>query len=421
VKILLLNRAYPPAEGASGQLASELCAALVREDWHVTVITADTEGASRSESCNGVHVERVRAVPFSRGNHLRRLIGYLSLYLTLLWRALRLPPHDIIITMTDPPLLLVLGPVLKWITGAPLIHWAQDIYPEIAEELGVIGRNKLLAKFCRFASTWALLRHERIVVIGQCMKERLLTRGLPESRIEVIPNWAPALPSHVDRGRTFRAHHHLGARFVVMYSGNFGLAHSFSSILEAAALLQTSHPRVLFLLIGSGPRLAELKRDVQGRKISNLRFLPPQPPDQIFETLAAADLHLASLHPSLCGLAVPSKIYGILAVGRPYLFLGPKKSEAARLIETHQCGSVVDPASGPNLASMITEWAGDAPRFAEGNRAASLASRHFVLGRGLAAFRKVLKSLARDDCQDSLSPPDFGAPFPQQIPSKTKT
>jgi colanic acid biosynthesis glycosyl transferase WcaI len=419
--LLILNRVYPPAEGATGHLIRELATALCREGWHVTVVTGPAPGSPGSEMMDGVRVERAGAFAFSEGNHWRRLGCYLALYPALLWRALRLPAADVVITMTDPPLLLLLGPLLKRLKGARLLHWSQDIYPEIAEELGVIAKDKLLARLCRTASTRALLSHDRIVAIGRCMKKRLLQRGVPGDRLEVIPNWAPPFHPIDHADNPFRSRHHLAGRFVVMYSGHFGLAHSFSAMIDAAELLQISHPRILFLFIGTGPRLAEIKDHPTTRRLANVRFLPAQTPETLAESLGAADLHLASLQPSLCGLAVPSKIYGILAVGRPCLFLGSREREGARLIEDYHCGSVIDPPSGAALAATVLEWATDSARRAEAGRAARVAAQDFSLTQAVSTFGVVLRELANEDRPAQILPSAGAEPFSQHIASKAKT
>src|SRR5262245_14576344 len=131
LSVLFLNRVYPPADGATGQLLAELAPELVKAGWQVTVVTSRSNAAvAPSEVIAGVRVERVRGLSFSRACHWKRALSYLALYPALLWRALRLPRADVIVTMTDPPLHLGLGPVLQWIKGSRLVHWAQDLYPE---------------------------------------------------------------------------------------------------------------------------------------------------------------------------------------------------------------------------------------------------------------------------------------------------
>jgi glycosyltransferase involved in cell wall biosynthesis len=354
-----VNRVYPPASGATGALLAELGPALVDRGWRVTVLTGPAEGAPVSESTgDGVHVERVGALSFTRESTWRRGLAYASLFPAFLVRALRIPAPDVFVTKTDPPMLKVLGPLLARLTGAQAVHWAQDLYPEVAAEVGVIANDGLPARALRRLSTAALRGHAHVVAVGRCMQERLTEdRGLAPDRVSVVPNWPPAAVDAVPHDdNPFRAEHDLDDRFVVMYSGNMGLAHPFDAVLDAAAALAAERPEVLFLLVGEGPRKADLRRQVRRRALSNVRFLPFQPRERLDQSLSAADLHLVTMRPELEGLVVPSKLYGALGAGRPVLFLGPPGSEAARVVEEHDCGDVLPTPSGGALADAIRNW-----------------------------------------------------------------
>lgn len=326
------------------------------------MLTTQADGsAAASESIRGVQVVRVPGLPFTHEVSWRRVITYFSLYLALLWHAVRLPASDVVVTMTDPPMLMLLGPIIALFKRSRLVHWAQDIYPEVAEELGVLDRRGILACICRFFSTFALKRNFKIVTIGRCMKQYLLSRRIPPRLLEVIPNWFPGAMSQCSGadGVAFRAEHKLWGKFLVMYSGNLGLAHSFGGILEAAHELQTKRPDMLFVFIGDGPRLDELKTRAAELSLTNMLLLPPRPLENVTETLAAADIHLVTMREKLCGLVVPSKVYGVLSAGRPCIFMGPSGSEAAIVIQQNQCGNVVPVNDSSSLIGAILRWADD--------------------------------------------------------------
>lgn len=399
--ILFINRVYPPADGATGALLAELAAALVQRGWRVTVLTGPVEGAPpRERTASGVRVVRVRSLGFTRASTGRRALAYLSLYPALLARALRLAPAaDVIVTKTDPPMLLTLGLVLKRLTRARLVHWAQDLYPEVAEELGVIRRGGALAGGLRALSTAALKSHDHVVAVGRCMRERVTARGCAAGRVSVIPNWPVNTVSPVaHEANPFRTKHDLEGRFVVMYSGNMGLAHPFETVLDAAERL-AEHPDVVFLFVGAGPRKAWVREEAARRALPNVRFLPFQPKATLDQSLSAADVHLVTMQRALRGLVVPSKVYGVLAAGRPCLFLGPERSEAARRLREHRCGTVLPDPTAAELADSILRWRADADE-----RAAAGARGHaFVQDadtRAFSAFDAVLRRVA------GLSPVD---------------
>jgi glycosyltransferase involved in cell wall biosynthesis len=380
--VLFLNRVYPPDRAATGHMLADLARGLVRRGWRVSVVVANTTAAPSRETLDGVEVHRVAGLPFTRASALRRALAYLSLYPGLFWRAWRIADVDVVVTKTDPPLVQLLGALLP----RPAVHWAQDIYPELAVELGVLKPG--MAAPLRALSTWCLRRHRTVVAIGRCMAERLAVRGLDRACIAVVPNWADTERVRPIDAGGFRAEHGLHGP-VVMYSGNLGLAHPFGAMLDAAAAL----PEATIVFVGDGPRLGWVRDQVQRRGLANVRFLPFQPLERLAESLSAADLHLASMEPHLAGLVVPSKVYGILAAGRPCLFLGPADSEAARLIAAHGCGEVLAPDA--DLAASIRAWLDDPARREEAGNRARAAAEAGGLPAALDAFDRLLTAATR--------------------------
>ncbi|MBK7999094.1 MAG: glycosyltransferase family 4 protein [Verrucomicrobia bacterium] len=394
--ILFLNRVYPPADGATGKLLAELAPALVQRGHRVTVVTAESgAGGKPGEHVNGVQVERVHGLPFTRASHWRRALSYLSLYPALLWCALRLPRADVVVTLTDPPLLLLLGVLIKTVKGSRHIHWAQDLYPELAEEMKVLPQGGVVARTLRWLSTGGLRHADRVIAVGRCMKARIIARGVKPTAVQIIPNWGHSAEATGGSrvANPFRVEHELGGRFVVMYSGNLGLAHPFEAILDAAERLRESHPTALFLFVGSGPRLHWVREQVLKRSLHNVRFLPFQPKEKLAHSLAAADIHLASMQHELCGLVVPSKVYGVMAAGRPCVFLGPEESEAAQFILQHGCGSVLTKATGARLASCLAQWMGDESLLRETRDRVEAVAERVSLGAAVRAFSHSIQEI----------------------------
>ena len=413
--ILFINRIYPPLAGATGQLLAELARELVRAGWRVTVLTAAPASiAPRLETHDGVSIHRLAGRPFTGAGHWRRALRCLSLYPAILWRAWRLPRHEVVVTMTDPPLLSVLGWLVTLVKGGTSVHWAQNLCPELAEELGVLPRGGWLANAQRWLSNLALRRCHTVIAAGRCLRDRLLGREIEPSRIEVISNWGQdAWKGSIN---AFRQEHASGSRFVVMYSGNVEPAQPFGAIVDAIALLQTSHRDVLFLFIGDGPGLEWAQKEVTGRGLGNVKFLPFQPRERLAESLAAADLHLATMKSNLCGLVAPSKVAGVLAAGRPCLFVGPADSESARLIREHEFGEVIAEADGKALGARLVEWIEQPERRQRlRGRAPAVAS---VVGRAAAveAFLRVLNA-----ARQSLSPSTTPSPYEPTLRRRWRT
>lgn len=372
--ILFVNRVFPPDQGATGRCAFDLAQRMAQAGWRVTVV-ADGDGPSTAPP--GVTV--LRTGGGLGGGDLRRgaapmVRGYLDALRRLTLRAMRLPRHDVVVTMTDPPLLARVGPMLAAWHGAAAIHWCHDLYPALLPVLGVRIPDPLY-RLVEWSVAGALRRHDAVVAIGRCMARRLGALGVPPERIVVLPNWAePGIRPVARADNRFRAELGLGERFTVAYSGNLGLAHPMGGVLDAAAELARTDPDLAVLVIGEGRGRPALEAAVASRGLRNLRVLPLQPAGRLSESLSAADLHLASMDSRAEGLLVPCKVAGALAAGRPCLFLGPGGSEAAALVDG--CGHVLDPADGAGLAAAVRGYARDPARCAaEGRRALSVAAR----------------------------------------------
>ncbi|MCW2236936.1 glycosyltransferase involved in cell wall biosynthesis [Azospirillum canadense] len=364
--------------------------------WRVTVV-ADGDGPSAAPP--GVTVVRTGAGPMDSGagEHGSRrgaatmVRDYLDALRRLTSRAMRLPRHDVVVTMTDPPLMARVGPMLAAWHGAAAVHWCHDLYPALLPVLGLRIPDPLY-RLVEWSVAGALRRHDAVVAIGRCMARQLGALGVPAERIVLLPNWAePGIRPVAREDNRFRAELGLGERFTIAYSGNLGLAHPMGGVLDAAAELARTDPDLAFLVIGEGRGRPALETAAASRGLRNLRVLPLQPVGRLSESLSAADLHLASMDPRAEGLLVPCKVAGALAAGRPCLFLGPAGSEAAALVDG--CGRVLDPADGAGLAAAVRGYARDPVRCAEEGRRALSASVRWGADAAARRFTALAESL----------------------------
>jgi len=376
-----VNRVYPPVSGATGELLKELAEGLVAGGDHAFVVTsrgpADLRWPAR-EMINGVEVIRVGTVPFTRASHWRRALSYLGLYPQLMWQVWKLGRVDAVVSMTDPPL-QVAAVTLASCRAKKKIHWAQDVYPELAEELGVIARSGLLARILRSISTWALRRQDEVVAVGGCMRERLSRRGVDAGKIQVIPNWSSVATVTAEKVQAMRERLGWSGKFIVLYSGNIGLAHDFETLVDAAKLLEGGGVQMVFA--GDGSRLEQVRRDTEG--LEHVSFLPPQAQEDLSAFLAAADAHLVSVRAGLEGLVVPSKAYGIFAAGRPMFYVGGAEAEVAKVIGKNGCGLVIPNGDAAGLAEAIKQAS------SRGGQSRVVSTGGFA--QALARWREVLK------------------------------
>jgi len=400
--LLFINRFYYPDEAATAQLLTMAAEDLVEQECDVTIIAGrigylKAERVFPRQGCHhGVRVLRVWSTAFGHRSKIGRVVDYLSFYLAAAWAAVKSDGIDCLVVWSDPPLLSVLAAGLGRLKGWKKIAWMQDLFPENAVQAGFF-RARLPARILNRLAQWSLRRADHIVVVGRCMKQRLLQNGLSEERITVIPNWADGVSlSPVDhRENWFRKEHALNARVVVMYSGHLGIVHDWRSLMQVLASLRNV-PEVAVLFVCHGPGRDVLEAWVRRERIANVDFIEYQPQQSLRYSLSAADVHLVTLRTDMAGLSVPSKTYGIMAVGRPIVFIGPKDSEAAMVVTQSRCGEVFGPEEADRAAKAILELALDRRRREQlGSAGRQYFDGFFERKLAVARIRQVLREVMR--------------------------
>jgi glycosyltransferase involved in cell wall biosynthesis len=271
------------------------------------------------------------------------------------------------------------------------VYYCQDLYPGVAEALGKI-RSPALLSLLDWANGVAHGNADRIVVLGADMKEKLAADGVDAERIEILPNWVDCSAVRPLAYSAFRER--FGEKFVVMYSGNLGFAQPLEVVLEAAGLLREERDLV-FVFVGDGASKPFLEERARCERLSNVVFLPYQPKEALSASLSAADLHLVPLRRGLAGLMVPSKVYGVLAAGRPFVAMMEEHAEVARMARRSDVGFVSPPDDAPALAALLRSAAAERERLREmGRRARELAERSFDRPTATARFGEMLQQVS---------------------------
>ncbi len=409
-RIIFINRFFYPDHSATSQMLSDLAFALAADGRQVAVITArigyDAGSQSRPprETTRGVEIVRVWSTRFGRDRLVGRVGDYLSFYLSTLLCLIRMVRRgDIVVAKTDPPMLSVLaGPVVH-LKGARLVNWLQDVFPEVAHALGVgTGRlGRILHAALRRLRDRSLRRADANVVLGSRMEERVAAMGVPADRIRVICNWADGeivKPLPVDANELRRAWG-LDGKLVVGYSGNLGRAHEFETFLRAIEYIERgpvkSETPIVWLFIGGGVNQSALMDEVKRRGLMSVVCHPYQPRERLSESLSSADVHLVSLRSSLEGLVVPSKLYGVMAAGRPAIFVGDADGEVARTLRMHDCGLTVSEGDGRSLAEAILDLAVQPEQCRRlGANARNAFEAHYALPIAVARWQALLSAIA---------------------------
>ena len=316
--------------GATGRVACELCLHLRKRGYPVTVMTTGPE-AKTDEAKNLTVIRLKTAAP-------KGIWSYQKIQKAMVKAALKLPPHDIVISMTDPPLLAMAGATIAKKMRAKHIHWAMDLYPDL---LPVMGKSipSVIYKFIKIRMIRAIKKADAIVPISQCMRRYMTHQGLPRQAMRVIENWpeiylkekedAPAPPLFSDE------------KFRILYAGTIGLAHDFDAVIQTAAYLRTKNPEIEFVFTDRGRGAAALKERVKRHRLSNVRFIKPLPNKKLSMLTESGDIHLITMKKASAGKLFPSKFYTACATGRPILFVGPKECDIHNKIEHFQCGRSV--------------------------------------------------------------------------------
>jgi glycosyltransferase involved in cell wall biosynthesis len=401
MKIIFVNRYYAPDHAATSQMLTDLATALASE-FQVHVVTSrqryDDPAASlpRYELNHLVSIDRVYATTFGRASLPGRALDYISFYVSAALRLLHLARRgDVIVAKTDPPLISVPAGWVARLRGAHLVNWLQDVFPEVAGQLGLSIGDGAIGSTLRGFRNASLRRAAVNIALGTQMADRVAAAGVPRERIHVIHNWADgtALQPMTDAANPLRSEWMLADKFVIGYSGNFGRVHEFHTMVGAAQELK-ANPEIVFLLIGAGAQITMLEIAARDQGLTNFVFKPYQPRSRLSQSLGAADVHVVTLRPELEGLVVPSKYYGIAAVGRPTIFIGDTNGEIATIIGETESGLCVAQGDVKGLADAIVMLRGD-PKLREqmGRNARRAFELRFEKSIAVAAWRSLLQAV----------------------------
>ena len=397
--ILLLNEYYPPDTSATAKMAQGVAETLA-ERHKVTVVAGrpsyDPEehypyALLRRDVRNRVVVERVGSTAYPRHQMRRRVANYLTYLALALPRTLAIRP-DLVLAMTDPPVAGIAGAFVAWLSGRPFVYNIRDMYPDMALGGEILRPSRWVEQWEKI-HRHALRCATRVIVLGDDMRDRILAKGVAAERVAVVRDGTafPAfLPAEDDpMVREIRS----GFPFVALHAGNLGFYGAWSTLLRAAELLRNENVGLLF--IGDGANREALEAVAASR--ANVRFLPFRPVEQVPHVMMAGDVHIVTVRRGLEGVVVPSKIYGILAAGRPVLALADPRSDVARIVVESGCGLAVDPDDPVKAAAAILDLRSNPPRLAEMGRRARETALKYARVNELQRFLRIVEEAALEE------------------------
>lgn len=391
--ILLLNEYYPPDTSATAKMAVLVAEALAKSH-QVTVVAGRPSYDPdefypykflRRDTRNGVVVERVGSTAYPRHQMKRRVSNYLSYLALAVPRAIAIRP-DVVLAMTDPPVAGIAGAFIARLAGRPFVYNIRDLYPDMAIGGDIVPPNGWAGRWEKMHRS-ALKRAARVIVLGDDMRDRILAKGVAPERVVVVrdgTSFPTSMPEHSDPVvQEIRS----GFPFVALHAGNLGFYGAWGTLLKAAEMLRNENAALVF--VGDGANRAALEASAAGSP--NVRFLPFRPFEQVPHVMMAGDVHIVTIKRGLEGVVVPSKLYSILAAGRPVLAVAPDSSDAARIVTESGCGLAADPDDPAAVAAAIRELRSNPARLCEMGRRARETAQKYARVNELQLFAGIIE------------------------------
>lgn len=402
MRITIVTQFYGADIAATAPLVQSLAEHLAFVGHEVLIVTSrggylGGDSGVAGVSTKGVRIFRLRSPGFGKSSLAGRLIDYASFCLLAAFRLLRLPPQDVIVSLTTPPYIALMSLVHRWKSRRTrFVLWNMDCYPEAPESVGMLRPGGAISRCLRRINKFILSRMNAVVCLDAAMADLLQSnygrqRPLPTV---VIPNWEPLalFPREQFESRRQRDR---SARLMVLYQGNAGVGHEFDTVEECGRLLQNAP--VTFRFVGGGKWWGCLAA-MQGRAdLPRWEVRPYVPKQETPALLAEADVALITLRPTSRGVMSPSKLHSNLAAGLPILYIGPRDTNVDECVRRFDCGISVRNGDAAGAADFIARSVASPERLAAMSKNARAAFEEcYNDSKTLPRFQAVLEGLMKD-------------------------
>lgn len=373
--VLILNQTFFPDMAATAQHMWDLARHLVAHGHRVSAVTSrsiygtDQQHPLAYESIDGIDIHRVAGTAFGKKHLAGRMSDFLSFYLAAFVKLQRLHQPDVILALTSPPMIAAMGVLQRQFRSAAdgrkirLAYHVMDLYPDAAIAMQVMRQGSFVNRVMTRVTRQTLNRSDAVIVLGRDMRQRIIEQydfARHSDRIHIVPPWADGADlKAIDKSENPLARElSVVDSFNIVYSGNFGMAHDVETITSAIETMRHD-ANTRWLFIGGGNRFGQLKAEAERRGWTHVQFHPYMERQRLPLSLSLADVHLVSQLPQFTGIVVPSKLYGILAVARPSVMVGPPDAECSLTIREHDCGFVVPNGNTDELVSRLRQLRDD--------------------------------------------------------------
>jgi colanic acid biosynthesis glycosyl transferase WcaI len=361
MRILLVNQFFYPDVAATSQIGTDLAKELCKRGHEVVVLTGrylytkeDAPLLSKKDQHGSIRIIRVSGTHFSKKTVVGRLINFASFLFMALTKSFTIM-CDIVVCMTNPPFIGLIGVVAKWVRRKKTVAWLMDIYPDMPIAEGYFYKKSLIARLMYFLERRILKSSDYVITLTKQMADLIISK-IPDNpeKVCIAPIWAVGeiQPVPKDENLFFDKYPLYKDKTVVMYSGNFGLGHDFDTILKGNDTVKNELTH--FLFIGGGKKRKQVEDWVKFNS-TRASILPYQPIEELEFSLSAGDIHLVTMKKEYKGVMIPGKIFGILAIGKPVLYIGPEDSAIADIVNEAECGFVVPNGDVERYSDCLNE------------------------------------------------------------------
>ncbi len=399
MRVLLLNLYYPPDTSATAKMAQTVVNALA-EKHDVTVLCGrpSYDPAERrpwrlyqSENSGRVRIIRAGSTDFPRVQMKKRVLNYLSYVFLAVPRALFLP-CDVILVMTDPPFEGIVGAFVSILKRKPYVYNIRDLYPDMALGGSIVSPG-MLARIWEKLHRWALRRATRVVALGDDMRNRILAKGVDPAHVVIVRDGAdlPAQGSKPSFDPQVIQAIRGNSQFVLLHAGNLGFYGAWDTLLAAARELAQDGVSIVF--VGDGAERERLQSAASG--LPNVRFLPSFPSNKIPSVLAAPDAHIITVKRGLEGVVVPSKMYSILAAGKPVVAVAPAECDVVTIGARKGFSIAADPDDPAQFVQAVRRISRNPELLRSMGASAAAAAPEYERNKELARLVEIVSAAAQ--------------------------
>jgi colanic acid biosynthesis glycosyl transferase WcaI len=401
-RILVVSELYYPEETSTGYYLTRIAEGLA-QNYSVDVLCSQPTYSERGirapshEQHNGVHIQRCRGTTLNKDYLIFRLINLFTISTSIFFNAWRkISRQDIVLVVTNPPLLPFLINWVCQVRRARCLLLIHDVYPEIMVAAGMLRDTSILSRGVGWFTRRLYQSVYRIIVLGRDMAKAVAFKLTGKSsKIAIIPNWADLDLVSPDNRHENVFLNRLGniKQFVIEYAGNMGRTHDIESLVQAAQIL-AGEETIRFLFIGLGAKRLWLEHAVHDRGLPNITIFPRVPREELSMILNACDVAIISFVPNMAGVSVPSRMYNIMAAGKPIIAVADENSELAQVVKEERIGWVVPPGNVDQIIASIQEAQANPVGLAEmGQRARQVAETKYSFERAIESYCSLIQGL----------------------------